>query len=51
MVDSKYSMGIFKSVKVSIGKVMKNAEMLTFVHDHLKTKKLCKHKVKKYLIY
>ena len=39
-------------LNVSIGKVMKTQEMLKFVPDHLKTKKLCKHAVKKlpYLI-
>ena len=38
MVDSEYSMGIYKSVKISIGAVMENLEMLKFVPDHLKTK-------------
>ena len=45
MVDS---MDICKSLNISIGIVMKNLEMLKFVHDHLKTeKKMCKHAVKK----
>ena len=45
MVDS---MDIYKSLNISIGIVMKNLEMLKFVHDHLKTeKKMCKHAVKK----
>ena len=39
MVDREYSMGIYKSVRISIGTVMKNPEMLKFVLDHLKTKK------------
>ena len=43
MVDSEYS--ICKSAKQSIGTVMKNPEMLKFVPDHLKTKKVCKHAV------
>ena len=30
---------------------MKNPEMLKFVPDYLKTKKVCKNAVKKYLIY
>ena len=38
MVDSEYSMGIYKPVKISIGAVMENPEMLKFVPDHLKTK-------------
>ena len=40
-------MGIYKSLNISIGTVMKNLEMLKVVLDHLKTKKLCKHSVKK----
>ena len=32
---------------ISIVTVMKNPEMLKFVPDHLKTKKICKHTVKK----
>ena len=47
MVDSEYSMDFYKSVKTSIGTVMKNQEMLNFVLDLLKTKKMCKHAVKK----
>ena len=30
---------------------MKNPEMLKFIPDHLKTKKVCKRAVKKLLIY
>ena len=40
-------MDIYKSLNISIGTVMKNPEMLKFVPDHLKTKKMCKHAVKK----
>ena len=47
MVDSKYNMDIYKSIKINIGTVIKNPELLKFVPDHLKTKKLCKHAVKK----
>ena len=36
MVDSECSMGIYKSVKISIGAVMRNPDMLRFVSDHLK---------------
>ena len=43
MVDSGYGM------KISIGAIMKNPEMLRFVPDHLKTKKMCKYAVKKLL--
>ena len=40
-------MDIYKSVKISIGTVMKYQEMLKFVPDNLKTKNMCKHAVKK----
>ena len=47
MVDRECSMDIYKFVKTSIGTVMKNPEMLKFIPEHLKTKKLCKHAFKK----
>ena len=37
MVDS---MEIYKSLKIDIRTVFKNSEMLKFVPDHLKTKKM-----------
>ena len=40
-------MNIYKSLNISIGIVTKNPETLKFVHDHLNTKKKCKHAVKK----
>ena len=40
-------MDICKSVKISIGTVIRNSGMFKCVLDHLKTKKLCKHPVKK----
>ena len=40
-------MKVYKSLNISIVTVMKNSEMVKFVPDHLKTKKLCKHAVKK----
>ena len=45
-------MDVRKSFNISIGTVMKNPEMIKFVPDQLKTKKMCKHAVKKlsYLI-
>ena len=49
MVDSEYSMGIYKSVKINIVTVMRNPELLKLVSDHLKNKKMCKHTVKNYL--
>ena len=47
MVDSEYSMNIYKSVKITTQTVMKNSEMLKLIPDHLKTKKMCKHAVKR----
>ena len=48
MVDSEHNMIIYyKSVKISIGALMNNLEILKFVPDHLKTKKICEHAVKK----
>ena len=47
MVDSEYSAGIYTSVKIYIGTAIKNPEILKFVLDHLKTKKIRKHAVKK----
>ena len=35
------------SPKINIGTIMRNPEMLKLVLDHLKTKKMCKHAVKK----
>ena len=40
MVDSEYSMDIYKSAKISIRTVMRNTKMLKLIHDHLKTKKV-----------
>ena len=44
MVDS---VCIHKSLNTNIGTVMKNPEMLKFVPDYVKTKKVCKHAFKK----
>ena len=40
-------MAIYKCPNISTRTVMKNPEMLKFVSDHLKTKKMCKHAVRK----
>ena len=40
---------MYKSLNISIGTVSKNPEMIKFVSDHLKTKKMCKYAVKKLL--
>ena len=38
-----------ETLKISIGAIIKDLEMLWFVPDHLKNKKMCKHAVKKVL--
>ena len=38
-------MDVCKSLNISIRTVIKNPEMLKFVPDHLKSKKMCKHTV------
>ena len=45
MVDSKHSSDNYKTSKVSIGAIIKDPEMLRFVPDHFKTKKICKNAV------
>ena len=47
MADSEYNMDIYKSVKISIGSVIRNPEMLKFIPEHFKTKTMCKHAAKK----
>ena len=48
MVDSECNMNIYKSVKISIGIVMRNPEVLKLVPDYVKTNTKCvKHAVKK----
>ena len=36
-----------KSLNINIGTVIKNQEILKFVPDHFKNKKMCKYAVKK----
>ena len=38
MFDSEYSIDTYKPVKISIGIVKRNSEMLKFVPDSLKTR-------------
>ena len=40
-------MDVCKSLNISTGTVMKNPEAIKFIPNHLKTKKMCKHAVKK----
>ena len=47
MVDSEYSSENNNPLKISIGAIIKNLETLRFVPDHVKTKKMSKHAVKK----
>ena len=44
LLDSR---DICKSININIATVMKNPDMLKFVPDHLKTKQLGKHVLKK----
>ena len=46
MVDGKYSSDNYKTSKISIGIVIKDPEMLIFVPDHVRTKKIRKNAVK-----
>ena len=47
MADSEYNPGNYKSLKINIGAIIKNLEILRFVPVHLKTKKMCKYADKK----
>ena len=47
MIENEYSPGNYKSLKVTIGSIIIDPEMLRFVPDHLKTKKICRYAVKK----
>ena len=46
-----YSIDIYKSLNIDTGTVMKNLEIIKFIHDHLETKKMRKHAVKKLHYY
>ena len=47
MVDSEYSRENYESSKVGIGAIIKDRKMLRLVPVYLKTKKMCKHAVKR----
>ena len=47
MVDSEYSPDNYKSLNKCIGAIITDLEMLRFGADHLKTKIICTHAVKK----
>ena len=49
MVDSDNSPDNYKTLKISIGSIIKNPKMLKFVPDYLKVKKTCKNAVKRLL--
>ena len=49
MVDSDNSTNNYKALKRRIGVLIKSKEMLKFVPDHVKTKKMCKNAIKKLL--
>ena len=46
MVDREYSFGNYKTLKISIGAIIQISEMLRFVPDSLKTKKMCNYAFK-----
>ena len=50
MVDCEYVMDIYKSVKISIGTVMRNPEVKKVIPYHLKTKKIYNHAYKKLIL-
>ena len=47
MVDSEDNTDNYKCSKISIGTIMQNPEMLKLVPYNLKTKRMCKHAVRK----
>ena len=47
MVYSENSPGNYKTLKISIGAIIKNPKMLRFIPDHLKTKKVRNNSVKR----
>ena len=47
MVCGKNSPDNYKNLKISIGVIIKNQEMLKLVPDHLKTKSMCKNPARK----
>ena len=47
MTESEYSPGNYTSLKISIAWIIKDPEILRFLLDHLKTKKICRYAVKK----
>ena len=49
MVESEYSMDIYKSAKICVGTVFQNPEMLKVVSEFLKTKKCVNIQLKYYL--
>ena len=46
MVNSDYNPDNYKSLKISIGSIIKNPKMLRYILDHLKRKKILKEQLK-----
>ena len=46
MVDNECIPDKYKSLKISIGSIIKNPERLRFLPDLLEAKNMCKHAVK-----
>ena len=49
MVDSDNNFKNYKTLEIIIGTIIKNPEILKFVPNYLKAKKMCKNAVKKLL--
>ena len=47
MVHSEFNPDIYKSLEISSGPIIKNQEMLRFLHDHFKKTMIRKNAVKK----
>ena len=51
MLDSEHSPRSYKTLKKSIGAIIKHLEMLRFAPDHLKTKKCVQMQLGSYRLY
>ena len=49
MVDCKKNSGNYRTLKICTLAIIKDPEMLTFLHDYLKAKTMCKNAVNKLL--
>ena len=49
MLDSDNNFKNYKTLEIIIGTIIKNSEILKFVPDYLRTKRMCKNAVRKLL--